>query len=178
MVIEILVREAVARYFGRGQANPSPWMVTGHQEKDRYAEPIGADTRTLDNSGSDVELSRSLTISNTVERQFKVDLEASSKSGVSGAFGSTVHGVGAKFSAQVEQMVRAGLSASELQKHSVEEKLEFRVPARTVLTITLTWKRIWQRGEVTLQSSHGETFVLPYEESVGVDFDLNAVTSP
>jgi hypothetical protein len=44
---------------------------------DRYGEPIGSDTRRVDNSESNVELARSLTISNSAECQFKVDVEAS-----------------------------------------------------------------------------------------------------
>jgi hypothetical protein len=81
-------------------------------------------------------------------------------------------------SAHVEQAVRAVLSTSETQRHSVEERLEFKAPTRTILTITLAWKRIWQRGEITLKSNRGDMLVLPYLESVGVDFDLKAVTSP
>ena len=89
--------------------------IAGRREKDRYGEPIGADLRTVDNSGSDVEVARSLTISNSAERQFKFDLETSSKIGASGSLGGTVHGVGAKLSAQAEQTVRSVLSASSLR---------------------------------------------------------------
>jgi hypothetical protein len=170
--------DIISRYLGRSESGVAEFAVLTRREIERYAEPIGANARTIDNSGSDVELARSLTISNSAEYQFRADVENIRKSGTSGSLGGAAHGIGAKLSAQVEQAVKTGISTLEIQRHSVEEKVEFRVPARTVLTITLTWKRIWQRGEITLRSKLDEVIVLPYEESVGVDFDLSAVTSP
>lgn len=174
----VLMAQAIAQYFRRRQAGPLEWSVMRRQEIERYAEPIGVDTRLVDNSGSDVELGRSLTISNSAEHQFKVDLEASRRSGAAGKLGGTALGINAELSAHIERMVKAGISSSENRQHSVEEKLEFKSPPRTLLTITLAWKRIWQRGEVTLQSDQGQILVLAYEESVGLDFDISAVTSP
>lgn len=176
--VAIVAAQLLGRFISGGEVAPAEWAVAGRRETDRFGEPIGADVRTVDNSGSDVELARSMTISNSTERQFKFDLEKSSKVGGSVGLDATVHGVGAKLSTQAERAVKTVLSTSELQRHSVEEKLEFTAPARTLLTITLSWKRIWQRGEVTLRNANGETLLLPYEESVGLDFDLSAVTFP
>jgi hypothetical protein len=39
--------------YRRNQAEPETWEVAERREIDRYAEPIGTDTRVIDNSGSD-----------------------------------------------------------------------------------------------------------------------------
>jgi hypothetical protein len=143
--VAILAGQAVAQYLRRSRADPVEWAVVGRREVDWYAEPIGSDTRVVDNSGSEVELGRSFTISNSAEHQFSLEVEASRTSGDSSRAGIASYGISADLSAHVEKAVKARISATEVQRHSVEERLEFKVPARTVLTISLTWKRIWQR---------------------------------
>lgn len=176
--LTIVVAQAIVQYLRGSKTAAAEWAVGERREIDRYAEPIGSDVRLVDNSGSEVDLGRTLTISNSVERQFKVDVEATRTSGSSSGVSLAALSVRGELSAHIEQVVRTGISGMALQKHSVEEKLEFKVPARTVLTITLTWKRIWQRGEMTLRSNRGENLVVPYQESVAMDFDLGAITTP
>ena len=188
LIIGVLAKEttralgsAVARYFVPRTDSPERdvpgYQVTGRREIDRYSEPIGDDTRVLDNLRSDVEFSRAVTIANSVERQFKTDVEQATARRSSGSIGLQAEVVTAALARHFEESYKKTLSETASRQHSVEEKLEFRIPPRTALTIVLKWKRIWQRGEISVASSLGQSFVIPYQESVGLEFDVDTATT-
>lgn len=154
------------------------WVVTRCQDIERHPEPVGEDTDIVDNSRTDAEIMWARTFYRSVERQVKVDFEASRTDGTARKVGVVTPGISAELSAHVEQVVKAGLSSSDLRRDSDEHKVEVKVPARTKLTILIAWKRIWQCRQITLTSSQGETVVVPYEESVGLHFDMSLIPSP
>jgi hypothetical protein len=177
MVSIDLTVSLISWVLSRYSSGPETYRVTGSQEIDRYAESIGEDKRLLDNSRSDVEYSRSLTITNSIQRQFKIDVEQAAKESDSASIGLDVSPVNAKVAHVVEESYKTTLSESSMRNHSVEERLEFKIPPRTALTVVLKWKRIWQRGEISVLSSSGQTFTIPFRESVGLEFDVDTSTS-
>jgi hypothetical protein len=149
----------------------------GQRETSRYSEPIGEDVGLLDNSRSDVEYVRTYRVNKSIERQFKIDQESTSKLATSASAGVKASVATASVALQAEKLYKETLSELHLERHIVEQTIEFKMPPRTSLEITLKWKRIWQRGEITLRSKSGDQYFIPYQETQGLDYDIETVTS-
>ena len=176
-VLTEVVRDwARGRFRQQSTSTPESLRVTGRRELDRYAESIGEDERVLDNSRSDVEYTRAITITNSVERQFRTDVEQTVKESRSASLGVKSSPLTAELASHLEESYRKNLSDLSMRKHSVEERLEFKIPPRTSLSIVLKWKHIWQRGEISITTDSGQVLTIPYHESVSLEFDIDTAT--
>ncbi|MGW1213476.1 hypothetical protein ACWD5F_28035 [Streptomyces sp. NPDC002499] len=148
------------------------FVISGRRETGQFSEWIGDDVRHLDNLRSDVEVVRGITVARTVERQFQVVTEKSSViEGTLKASGTLV-GVSTEIESRVERAHADSISKSLMLTHSVEEYVEYVVNPRSEITVTLQWKRLWQRGEYTLDGCFGTVLAVPYQESIGLSFDV------
>ncbi|MFE0256946.1 hypothetical protein [Streptomyces sp. NPDC059010] len=81
-------------------------------------------------------------------------------------------GVSTEIESRVERAHTDSMSKSLTLTHSVEEYIEYVVNPRSELTVALQWKRLWQRGEYILDGCFGTVLAVPYQESIGLSFDV------
>src|SRR3954449_5012212 len=79
-------------------------------------------------------------------------------------------------SRHVENVERVLSAAATRAQHTVEDSVLVRVPPRAAVTIVVRWMQVWEHGELTFLS-RVERLTVPYQESVGLTFDLQTAES-
>jgi hypothetical protein len=153
-----------------GQTVAAAPTVAGTQqvETGRREEPLGTETRTVDNSRSASSSIRRLKARRTWTVRQEVRFEETTRKSASG--GIEVKAV-LHLRGELERAVRRSQAAVAQDERTFEEEIEVTIPARTTVDVLLHWKRVWQEGILIVTTSAGEVFEVPYGEVVGLTFD-------
>jgi hypothetical protein len=135
-------------------------------EGSRYTVPLGAETRTMDNSKSGSPTMREVRLTREWTKTFVVDVEHI----------TTMHG-SADFSIRVlelkfeaERTLSKTYSTTTTERETFEEKVTVNVSPYTKSEIMFSWKEIRQKGVVQVVGPGFESQI-PYEVVVGLTFD-------
>lgn len=147
---------------------PAPAYLTQVVESERSEEPIGDETRVIDNLHSDAQVTRSMKVTKEWTMAYHLEAETDRVRGGGLQLGPAWAGV----KAQAEETVRQTYGISGQTRQLYEEQITVTVQARQMLRLDLQWKRILQRGNVRVLDGEGRTVSeMPFEVVVGVTFD-------
>lgn len=160
----------MAAPYVQAQASAQPQgdpVVVEVRETGQYEEPLGEETRTIDNRRSPTGITRSVKASREWTRTLSVGGEQHT------TFGAEVSGGVSWLRAKgnIERELQRNYSMESGTRHVYEEEITITVPERTAVRIQLRWKRIWQRGVVVLRNPDGSTNQVPYQVVVNITFD-------
>jgi DNA-directed RNA polymerase subunit RPC12/RpoP len=151
--------------------SPRTTEVLDIVETGRSEELIGEDRRVIDNSGSSTQVKRNFTISREWSKSFSLDLERATSDGSEMTIGSKDAAV-LKLSS--EERLRRTYSVSQGAKETVTEEVSCQVPPRTMTTVVVRWKRIWQHGLVHILQG-GVKLHIPFRVAVDLTFDQQQI---
>ena len=157
----------------KDDASPSPSQASAVAvvETERMEEPIGSETRVIDNARSAVTLTRRFTVSKEWSRTYSVDYEKASVSNVGLKLGLNEL---SSFTAGFEQTIKERFSITRETKDVYSEEIEIQVPGSKRLTVVLNWKKIWQLGLLKFHLNGRESSV-PFRVVIGITFDQSQV---
>jgi len=162
----------LSRSGSSGEVAKEPHYVVKVIEQGREEERLGDDPPVrYDNRSSGIEQSYELKASRQWRRQITVNLEEVHNRTRTVGGGLNLPHMTAKIEQAVTQSLKESYSALEEKVESFEQTIKLTVPARTLVLVTLSWKRIWQLGEVNV-TVDGESFAIPYRTLAGVAFDV------
>jgi hypothetical protein len=141
-------------------------------EVDRVEEPLGNEIRVIDNSASDITVTRTLRATKDWMQSYTVEAEQARLVGHGLEVGSKEIGT---FKANAEETLRRKYSFSNEVRQTFAEEIGLTVPARTKIRLTIHWKRIWQRGFVRIQQGPDRLIEVPFQMAVGLTFDQSQV---
>lgn len=141
-------------------------------EVDRTEEPLGEEIRTIDNSASDITVTRVLRATKDWMQSYSVEAERARVTGQGLEIGPKEVGT---FKANAEETLRRKYSLSNEVRQTFSEEIGLTVPARTKIRLTIQWKRIWQRGFVRIQHGPDRVIEVPFQMAVGLTFDQSQV---
>jgi hypothetical protein len=159
-----------------GNSAVSPTQRVGSRnitvvETGRAEESMGDERRTIDNSGP-AQSTRRIKVTKRWLRKYEVSGEET-KSKKGGASLPKVLIV--ELSGEAEKAVKRTYALSEEEEQTFEEELELSVPPHTVVTLVLSWKRVWQEGHVEIVEDDGSAHLVPFKIVAGVTFDQQAL---
>lgn len=153
---------------------PSDELVVRITETVRTEEPIGDETRRVDNSGTSTSTVRRLRVTKRWLQKCEVQVE---QSHTSGGGAELAVGTVAKYKSTTEAAVKRNFAIGTEDEQTFEEEIEITVPPRTLVQLRLRWKRIWQEGYADLTDPQGNTARVLFRTVVGVTFDQESVDS-
>jgi hypothetical protein len=171
------VEAAQALAVGEGrQTAPAAdtFLETSIIETQRIEEPLGEETREIDNSRSSVSIQRKISVSREWTQTFVVEREGTTK--VSGEINlEKAWIVGLKASA--EGSVRKKYDLTTEDKQSYSEDLTIDVKGNTKVQVVLKWKQQWQCGVVLMRTQGGAEVRVPFKVCIGPTFDQCQIDS-
>ena len=139
-------------------------------ESSRQETPLGEERRTIDNSQSSSESTRTVRLTREWSRSCTVEMERATT--LSGSADLSIHVLDLKGGA--EHTLSKTYSASADERETFEEEVTLNISAHTRTEVVFAWKEIRQRGFVRAAGS-GYEIQIPYEVVVGVTFDQRQV---
>ena len=163
-------------WFWSSAAKPqlAVWKLAEIRKAGRTEQPIGSDSKVLDNSRSDGSLKRSLEVTREWSYQYSVDHEQARK--VVDTKTLQIKD-GPSKTLSIENALRQKYSYSENARQTYKENVEVDVPARRKITIYFHWKNILETGVIVLTNQYTETVDVPYSIVTGVTFDQENIDS-
>lgn len=152
---------------------PTPALrVVGTEEIKREVQPAGSEKRTIDNSGSSIEVERKLIVSRQWSHSLSVEYEKTRK--VSTGVNIQIR-VGA-IQQGIEEQLRSNYTLSENQTNTHTEEITIRVLPNTIVDVLINWKQILAHGVIKLRDYTGADSELPFAVVVGLTFDQKQVS--
>jgi hypothetical protein len=152
-----------------------PFLEMSITETKRIEEPLGEETREIDNSRSSVSIVRKITVSRDWVQTLVLERESTTK--VGGEINlEKAWIVGLKASA--EGSVRKKYDLTTEDKRSYSEELTIDVKGNTKVQVVLKWKQLWQCGVVLVRSGQdGAEVQVPFKVCIGPTFDQCQIDS-
>ena len=147
-------------------AAPLAAQVLDVTEIHRSEEPIGTETRRIDNTAGASRLTRTMRVTREWSRTVSLDLNASHGTSVGEQIGPNW----LELRTNVEQTLSRTYTASAGRREEFAEEIGVEVEPGTALTIVLAWKQLWQHGRVRVLSQ-GRQVDVPFRVAVGITFD-------
>jgi hypothetical protein len=147
-------------------AAPQVAQVLGVTETHRSEEPIGTETRRIDNTSGPARVTRTMRV--TREWSRTVSLDHTSSDGTS--TGAQVGPDWLALRTSVEQSLSQTYSVSTGRREEFVEEISVEVDPGTAVTVVLAWKRLWQHGVVHVLSG-GSPVEVPFRLAVGITYD-------
>ena len=146
-------------------AAPQAAQILGVTETHRSEEPIGTETRRIDNTGP-ARVTRTMRV--TREWSRTVSLDHTSSDGTS--TGAQVGPDWLALRTSVEQSLSQTYSVSTGSREEFVEEIGVEVEPGTAVTVVLAWKRLWQHGVVHVLS-RGSQVEVSFRLAAGITFD-------
>jgi hypothetical protein len=147
-------------------------------ERGREEEKLGDDPPVrYDNRSSTLEQHYTLTASREWRHEVKVGTERLRGQQTTGGGELSTPPLSLKLEKSINETLKKSYSISVGKVEKFQQTIDLRVPARTLVLITLQWKRIWQVGEILVETRHGSIKV-PFSSLAGVAFDVHTETKP
>ena len=135
-------------------------------ETHRSEEPIGTETRRIDNLAGTARLTRTMRVTREWTRTVSLDHNASSGT----TTGAQVGPDWLALQTSVEQSLSQTYSVSTGRREEFVEEIGVEVEPGTAVTVVLAWKRLWQHGVVRVLSRESPVEV-SFRLAVGITFD-------
>lgn len=136
-------------------------------ETRRSEEPIGDETRTIDNRRGNAEVTRVIRASRDWSRSVTItDNRAHDKGG-----GISVGPQWANLHAEINNILQRNYSISSDIRETHGEEITLQVPAGSCLQLTLHWKQIVLHGFVRIQEKSRGAIEIPFKVGIAVTFD-------
>lgn len=148
---------------------PSTVQVLGVSETHRSEEPIGTETRRVDNTSGVGRVTRTIRV--TEEWSRMVSLELHERHGDS--TGITVGPSWLALKTSIEQSLEHTYAISANRREEFAEEIGVEIEPGADVTVIFSWKRIWQHGVAHVLTQGGEVNV-PFRMAVGVTFDQSS----
>ncbi len=139
-------------------------------ETRRVEEPIGEEKRTIDNSGPATS-TRRLKVTKRWLRKYEMSMERAQSRKFGGSLPKALI---VELSGEAENRLQRSYSIAGEEEQTFEEELELTIPPRSIVTLVLSWKRIWQEGVIAVVQPDGERIEVPFRVVVGVTFDQSS----
>jgi hypothetical protein len=147
-------------------ASPLAVPVLGFTETHRSEEPIGTETRRIDNTSGVGRVTRTIRVTKGWNHTVSLDLHTSDKHSGGGQIGPNWLAV----RTSIEQAVERTYDVSVSRREEFTEEVGVEIEPGADVTIIFTWKRIWQHGLAHVLTQGHEKGV-PFRMAVGVSFD-------
>jgi hypothetical protein len=148
------------------------WSVVQIIETERRSEPLGIETREIDNSQSEIQVTRRFTVSREYSSAYTVDYEKTT--GANGDLSFSVAGLSG-IKVNLEKKIAEKYSISNSQKRTYTEEITLTIPAKKRVSIRLNWKQIWQYGIIRLQSKENVSIQIPFKVNLEPTFDQQQI---
>lgn len=136
-------------------------------ETRRSEEPIGDETRTIDNRRGNAEVTRVIRASRDWSRSVTIaDNRVQDKGG-----GVSVGPRWASLHAETKSTLQRNYSISSDIRETHAEEITLRVPTGSCVQLTLHWKQIVQHGFVRVQEKPYGAIEIPFKIGIAVTFD-------
>jgi hypothetical protein len=136
-------------------------------ETRRSEEPIGDETRTIDNRRGNSEVTRVIRASREWSRSVTItDNRARDIGG-----GISVGPQWVNLHAEIKSILQRSYSISSDIRETHAEEITFQVPAGSCVQLTLHWKQIVQHGFVRVQERSRGVIEIPFKIGIAVTFD-------
>jgi hypothetical protein len=131
-------------------------------------QPVGTDSKVLDNSRSESTLTRSLKVSREWSCTYSVEHERTHRTVDTKSLRIRDSG---ERSRTIEDILRDRFGYVEGRRQTYEENVQVVAPPRKKVTVLFHWKNILEVGVVVLQNQFEQTAELPFAIVVGLTFD-------
>lgn len=150
----------------RPPASLTAVQVLGVTETHRSEDPIGTETRRIDNTSGAGRLTRTIRVTKEWNRMVSLDLHASHS--ISG--GAQIGPDWLALKTSIEQTLERTYAISVSRREEFAEEIGVEIEPGADVTVILTWKRIWQHGLAHVLTQ-GRQADMPFRMAVGVTFD-------
>lgn len=147
-------------------APPPDVQVLGITETHRSEEPIGAETRRVDNTSGVGRVTRTIRVTEEWSRMVSLDLDVRQSVSVGAQIGPNRLAL----KTSIEQSLERTYAISVSRREEFAEEIGVEIEPGADVTVLLTWKRIWQHGTAHVMTE-GRQAKLPFRMAVGVTFD-------
>lgn len=145
-----------------------PGRVLEVVETRRSEEPMGDETRTIDNRRGNTEVTRVIRASRDWSRSVTITENRTHDKGGGISVGPPQW---ANLHAEIKSTLQRSYSISSDIRETHAEEITLQVPAGSCLQLTLHWKQIVQHGFVRVQESSPGTIEIPFKVGIAVTFD-------
>lgn len=135
-------------------------------ETHRSTEPIGTETRRINNTSGTGSLTRTIRATQEWNHMISADLHEVNKS----SGGIQIGPDWLALRATIEHSLERTYAISVSRRQEFAEEIGVEVAAGADVTIVLAWKRIWQHGRARVLVQ-GQQVDVPFRLTVGVTFD-------
>ncbi|WP_148042996.1 hypothetical protein [Methylocystis hirsuta] len=139
----------------------------------RSEESFGEDKIIIDNSDSDVDITRRLEFTKEWVKSYDVEYEKTEGKNTERAFGLK-DGLLSKKSA--EKKITQTYSINENTRETKKEEITLKIPPRTHVVLYVKWKKIWQNGLIKVLRNE-DVILIPFHVCKEVTFDLEQKSS-
>jgi hypothetical protein len=145
---------------------PTDVQVLGVSETHRSEEPIGTETRRIDNTSGVGRVTRTIRVTEEWSRMVSLDLHA--RHNISNGIGVGPNWLA--FKTSIERSLERTYAVSVNRREEFAEEIGVEIEPGADVTVILTWKRIWQHGLADVLTQ-GRPVNVPYRMAVGITFD-------
>ena len=139
----------------------------------RSEEFLGEDRRIIDNSASAAGTMRKFAFTKEWSKSYRLEFEQARSAGAEFSLGASDAGL--KLSS--ENKLQSTYAVSRDTKETCAEEVSCEAPGRSILTIVVRWKRIWQHGYVEVSRPDAKIRI-PFRVTVGMTFDQRQIDGP
>jgi len=155
-------------------ATPQAWQysIVSIVETQRIIEPLGEETREIDNSKSNIQVLRKITVSREWSQSFIIDHEKTK------SFGGRVDlklPFSLNINANLEKVIKEKYSISIGIKYLYSEEVTLTIPAKTRVQVIFVWKQIWQCGIITIRDLDNTEWQIPFRFRLEPTFDQRQI---
>ena len=170
----VVLAQGIGKLVGsqrKGEASAQPLRIVKITEGRREEEILGDDppVRYI-NQNSDSESTERLVCTRSFRQQCDIQMDKTTTTTTSLGAAYKMGVLTATAGVSVAQAIKQSYSITEETSRTFEQAVEVKVPPRSSLFVTLTWKRLWQMGNVSVESE-GIVYEVPYRLLVGLAFD-------
>jgi hypothetical protein len=144
-------------------------QILGVTETHRSEEPIGTETRRINNTSGVGRLTRTIRVTKEWTRMVSLDLHTGHS--ISGSAQIGPNWLALK--TNIEQGLEHTYAISATRREEFAEELGVEIEPGADVTVILTWKRIWQHGLVHVLT-RGYQSNVPFRMAIGVTFDQSS----
>jgi hypothetical protein len=138
----------------------------------RAEEPIGDEFLTIDNSATSTSSLRRLKVTRRWAQKCDIQIERATTS-TNDIILSVPYNL-VKYGSKLETAVKKDYGISIGEEQTFEEEIELTVPARTIVKVRLSWKRLWQEGYATVMIESVQVKI-PFRTVLGITFDQKTI---
>ncbi|PZS32447.1 MAG: hypothetical protein DLM58_09790 [Pseudonocardiales bacterium] len=134
----------------------------------RESAPAFTEEFTLDNTRGRSNLKRTKSITHEWSTEIEVGESTAATDESSVRLGGKVLDIGSV----ATNTLSSNYKVDKTESRTFSESVDFEVPPGTCRLVTLTFRHIWQLGEIRLTDDDGAQLDIPYKVSVGFELDV------